>query len=67
MEPGVRALIPENQRFDMTDLIECLTETGGRAVSFPIHEYWLDIGRQVDYAQAQEDLRAGKLSPKVSA
>lgn len=67
VEPEVCALIPENQRFDMTDLIARVTETGGRAVSFPIHEYWLDIGRQVDYEQAQEDLRAGELNPKVSA
>lgn len=67
VEPKACALIPENQRFDMTDLIARVTEAGGRAVSFPIHEYWLDIGRQVDYDQAQEDLRAGDLSPKVSA
>lgn len=67
VEPEVCALIPENQRFDMTDLIARVTETGGRAVSFPIHEYWLDIGRQVDYERAQEDLRAGELNPKASA
>ena len=67
VEPEVCALIPENQRFDMTELIARLTETGGRAVSFPIHEYWLDIGRHGDYEQAQEDLRAGELSPKATA
>ena len=67
VEPEVRALIPENQRFDMTDLIERLTESGGRAVSFPIHEYWLDIGRHDDYERAQADLRAGQLSGDVSA
>lgn len=67
VEPEVRDLIPENRRFDMTELIERLAENGGRTVSFPIHEYWLDIGRHDDYEQAQEDLRAGQLSPKASA
>ena len=67
VEPEVCALIPENRRFDMTDLIARVIETAGRAVSFPIHEYWLDIGRHGDYEQAQEDLRAGEVASKASA
>jgi len=48
-----------NQRVDMTDLIEqCLSEQ--RLVSmFPIHEYWLDIGKMVDFYQAQKDVMQG--------
>jgi NDP-sugar pyrophosphorylase family protein len=30
-------------------------------VSFPIHEYWLDIGRIDDYERVQQDLGAGKV------
>ena len=59
--PGVCGLIPEGQRFDMTDLIGLLIEQGRRVVSFPVHEYWLDIGQHDDYRQAQDDVAAGKL------
>jgi NDP-sugar pyrophosphorylase family protein len=30
-------------------------------VSFPIVEYWLDIGQQADYLQAQEDMKKGRI------
>ena len=41
-------------RFDMTDLISMLIPGSG-AASFPIHEYWLDIGRHLDLQQARDD------------
>jgi NDP-sugar pyrophosphorylase family protein len=31
-------------------------------VSFPIQEYWLDIGQKMDYAKAQADAQEGKLA-----
>jgi dTDP-glucose pyrophosphorylase/CBS domain-containing protein len=51
--------IPPEGRFNMTDLISRLLEAGHTVVSFPIHEYWLDIGQRADYAQAQDDVRHG--------
>jgi dTDP-glucose pyrophosphorylase len=57
VEPTVRRYIPDGERFDMTDLIERLVEKGRHVVSFPIVEYWLDIGRHGDYQQAQEYVR----------
>jgi NDP-sugar pyrophosphorylase family protein len=59
LEPTVRDLIPDNEPFDMTDLIRSLLEQGRTIVSFPIIEYWLDLGRHEDYQQAQEDVRDG--------
>jgi dTDP-glucose pyrophosphorylase len=59
LEPQVHALIPRGRRFDMTDLIAVLLQQGRLVVSFPILEYWLDIGRQPDYDQAQQDVRPG--------
>jgi NDP-sugar pyrophosphorylase family protein len=41
----------------MTDLIQRLLGDSRRVVSFPIMEYWLDIGQHADYLQAQEDLK----------
>lgn len=61
IEPAVCRLIPEGERFDMTDLIGLLIAQGRRVVSFPVHEYWLDIGQHDDYRQAQDDVASGKL------
>jgi len=57
LEPGVYQHIPNGQRFDMTDLIQRLLRAGRSVVSFPICEYWLDIGQQADYQQAQEQVK----------
>lgn len=45
--------------FNMTDLIESLVETGRTVASFPIHEYWMDIGQPQDYERVQQDIAAG--------
>ena len=57
LSPEVSQLVPADRRFDMTDLIDHLLELGRRVVSFPIIEYWLDIGQQADYEQAQMDIK----------
>jgi len=61
LEPEVCDFIPFGRRFDMTELIQTLIEAGRNVVSFPIMEYWLDIGRHEDYAKAQEDISNGVL------
>ncbi len=61
IDPSARDLIPDGQRFDMTDLMELLINTGRTVVSFPITEYWLDIGTPKDYQRANEDARAGMI------
>ena len=57
--------IPEDKRFDMTDLIGRLIEDGKVVVGFPIHEYWLDIGQSADYERAESDVRDGLASRLV--
>lgn len=59
IEPAVCDFIPAGQRFDMTELISKLIEAGRIVVSFPIMEYWLDMGRHEDYAKAQQDVQRG--------
>jgi len=61
LEPNVLDRIPEGQRLDMTDLINEIVADGLTVTSFPIHEYWMDIGQLGDYAQAQTDAGQGKL------
>ena len=57
ISPSVRELIPPEQHFDMPQLIDMLVKAGGKVISFPVWEYWLDIGRHEDYEQAQQDVR----------
>jgi dTDP-glucose pyrophosphorylase len=57
LEPGVYRYLPNGQRFDMTDLIRRVVEATGVVVSFPVREYWLDIGQPEDYEQAQAEVK----------
>jgi len=57
VEPKALAQIPTGERFDMTELINKLLDKGQTVVSFPIVEYWLDIGRLDDFNRAQEDVK----------
>jgi NDP-sugar pyrophosphorylase family protein len=61
LEPEIVRLIPVDTRFEMNDLIGLAIAEGRRVVNFPIVEYWLDIGRPGDYAQAQADAENGRL------
>jgi dTDP-glucose pyrophosphorylase/CBS domain-containing protein len=55
IEPSVFPLIKQQERLDATDLIDRLMSAGKKVVGFPIHEYWLDIGRPEDYVRANKD------------
>lgn len=55
LSPQALALIPEDEFFDMPTLFEKLIASGGNAASFPIREYWLDIGRMSDYEKANNE------------
>jgi NDP-sugar pyrophosphorylase family protein len=61
VEPVTLGHIPEGRRFDMTDLIDRLLGCGEHVASFPLREYWLDIGRPEDYERAQRDYQMGAL------
>ncbi len=60
LQPASYHLVPEDQSFDMTDLIETLISARRTVVSYPITEYWLDIGQHADYQKAQDDIKNGK-------
>ena len=55
LSPSVFNYIPENEFFDMPTLFNILIEKQKKVSSFPIHEYWLDIGRMSDFEQAQSE------------
>ncbi len=62
VEPRVWDFIIEGEPLDMPQVIERVIGSGGSVVSFPLREYWLDIGRPDDYRRAQEDVEAGRLT-----
>lgn len=55
LNPGMCRFIPTGHSYDMTDLISRLIAEGCRVVSFPVREYWLDIGQTGDYQKALHD------------
>jgi NDP-sugar pyrophosphorylase family protein len=55
LEPEVYGIIPKQERIDMTDVINRLLARRKKVVSFPISEYWQDIGQHGDYQKAQDE------------
>lgn len=55
LSPTVLEYIPENEFFDMPTLFETLIGEDKKTVSFPLREYWLDIGRIEEYQKANEE------------
>ena len=49
--------IPRNSFYNATDLMEQLIIDGGKLVSYPIRQYWLDIGKPEDFEKAQSDIK----------
>lgn len=47
--------IPENEFYDMPTLFEDLIRMNENTVSFPLREYWLDIGRIEEYEKANRE------------
>lgn len=55
LNPETIAQIPQNKFYDMPTLFETLIEENKTTVSFPIREYWLDIGRMEEYERANSE------------
>ncbi|MBE0440315.1 MAG: nucleotidyltransferase family protein [Gammaproteobacteria bacterium] len=55
----IKSVVP-GTRIDMPSLLEKEIEKGETVNMFPIHEYWIDIGRMDDYNRAQ--IRSGEIS-----
>ncbi len=51
---SVLDLIPEGKVFHATDLVNTLSENGGKVVHFPINGIWIDIGSFEEYQKACE-------------
>ncbi len=47
--------IPDDEFYDMPTLFEKVIEEKLKSISFPIHEYWLDIGRIEEFEKANRE------------
>jgi len=55
ISPDIIKTIPKNKRMDMPDFLSKQISQDNSVHMFPIHEYWLDIGRLEDFNKAQID------------
>lgn len=62
INPDVHDLVTKNEYLDMPDLITSVIEQGKKVVSFPILEYWSDVGQHTTYEQANMDIANGKIA-----
>lgn len=56
LEPHIYRYIPSREHYNMTDLIAKVLQEKLNVISFPIHEYWLDIGAHAEYEKAQKEI-----------
>lgn len=57
LNPSVRRLVPNGRPYDIPDLIQRMLAEERTVVCFPVREYWLDIGIEDHYVQAQSDVK----------
>jgi len=55
LNPELIDLVPHNEFYDMTDLIDQLLSQKKSIGAFPIREYWADIGQHEDYQKANKE------------
>lgn len=49
--------IPKDTCYNATDLMQNLIQGKKKLISFPVRQYWLDIGKMEDYEKAQHDIK----------
>lgn len=55
LSPEILEYIPQNQFYDMPTLFEKIISEKQNAISFPLREYWLDIGQIEEYKKANQE------------
>ncbi len=54
---SILGLVPKKEYFNATDLIQKLISQGKKVFSYPLMDYWLDIGNPQDYEKAQNEIK----------
>lgn len=58
LDGSMLSQIPAEGPYDMPELLSAMVSDGDRVCAYPMHEYWLDIGRPPDFESAQTDFEA---------
>lgn len=58
LEPHVLDRVEPNKRLDMPALFQRLIDDGEHPTAFPLHEYWVDIGRHEDLEAAHGEFQS---------
>lgn len=58
VSPSVIGSLPKKKYLDMPTLFEQQRVIGANTLKYPIHEYWLDVGRHDDFKRAQIDIHS---------
>ncbi|MDD2571510.1 MAG: nucleotidyltransferase family protein [Bacteroidales bacterium] len=58
LSPEMLRLLPAGEALDMTRLFEMAVEKGLTTLSFPIREFWMDIGNPADYERANLEFKS---------
>ncbi len=66
VSPELRKSLRPSTKVDMPDLLQAQIDQRNPVAMFPIHEYWLDIGKMPDFEQAQLDYQVSFGQPSVS-
>lgn len=48
--------IPKNTFYNATDLLDKAIADNKKVISYPLSNYWLDVGKPADYEKAQRDI-----------
>lgn len=56
LSPELIKSVQPDTHIDMPTLLQQTIDQGERVNMFPIHEYWLDIGRMEDFRRAQDEV-----------
>ena len=57
LNPTCIDIIPENTFYDMPSLFGKMIEHNDKVISFPLYEYWLDIGKIEEYNKANQEYK----------
>ena len=50
--------INQDKITNITDIISTLINEKETIVGFPIHEYWIDIGKRIDFEKADQEFKS---------
>lgn len=55
LDPSCIDMIPKDEFYDMPTLFDKMIDLHDKTISFPLREYWLDIGRIEEYEKANNE------------